>query len=193
MILVVGWKKEAVLAAYPQYPHAVQAEQHGTGHAAVSYTHLMRASFCPPRNDNDMATVFDRAACRVCRGCTLRSSCWERDYVTTFNALNDATQAMLDRGRGEAEDFPGYFSSRCLHFRAFLAAVNEELTALLYRRQSNSRIQDSRAAGCRQYGQLSALLGAAAAELDVYKRQGVLLGQQDLCCHIQHHLSLFFR
>ena len=72
---------------------------------------------------------------------------------------------MLDRGRGEAEDFPGYFSSRCLHFRAFLAAVNEELTALLYRRQYNSRIQDSRAAVCRQYGQLSALLGAAAAEL----------------------------
>ena len=54
----------------------------------------MRASFCPPRNDNDMATVFDRAACRVCRGCTLRSSCWERDYVTTFNALNDATRCV---------------------------------------------------------------------------------------------------
>ena len=43
--------------------------------------------------------------------------------------------------------------------------MNEELTALLYRRQYNSRIQDSRAAVCRQYGQLSALLGAAAAEL----------------------------
>lgn len=125
----------------------------------------LRGSFRVPENDNDVAAVFDRAACRVCRTCSLRSSCWERDYVTTFNALNDATQAMLDRGRGEAEDFPGYFSSRCLHFRAFLAAVNEELTALLYRRQYNSRIQDSRAAVCRQYGQLSALLGAAAAEL----------------------------
>ena len=33
VILVVGWKREAVLSAYPQYPHAVQAEQHGTGHA----------------------------------------------------------------------------------------------------------------------------------------------------------------
>lgn len=143
----------------------VKQRLEATAQAFRTLYDTMRASFCPPRNDNDMATVFDRAACRVCRGCTLRSSCWERDYVTTFNALNDATQAMLDRGRGEAEDFPGYFSSRCLHFRAFLAAVNEELTALLYRRQYNSRIQDSRAAVCRQYGQLSALLGAAAAEL----------------------------
>lgn len=143
----------------------VQKKLEATAAAFRTLYESLRGSFRAPENDNDVAAVFDRAACRVCRTCSLRSSCWERDYVTTFNALNDATQAMLDRGRGEAEDFPGYFSSRCLHFRAFLAAVNEELTALLYRRQYNSRIQDSRAAVCRQYGQLSALLGAAAAEL----------------------------
>ena len=33
IILVVGWKKEKVLEAFPQYPHAVQEPQQGTGHA----------------------------------------------------------------------------------------------------------------------------------------------------------------
>ncbi len=33
VILVVGYKREHVLAAYPDYPSAVQAEQLGTGHA----------------------------------------------------------------------------------------------------------------------------------------------------------------
>lgn len=33
IILVVGWKKEAVLAAFPDYPYAEQNEQLGTGHA----------------------------------------------------------------------------------------------------------------------------------------------------------------
>ncbi len=33
VILVVGWKKEAVLAAFPQYPHVVQEELNGTGGA----------------------------------------------------------------------------------------------------------------------------------------------------------------
>ena len=33
VILVVGYEREKVLAAFPGYPHAVQAEQHGTGHA----------------------------------------------------------------------------------------------------------------------------------------------------------------
>lgn len=32
-ILVVGYQKEAVVAAYPEYPSALQAEQKGTGHA----------------------------------------------------------------------------------------------------------------------------------------------------------------
>lgn len=125
----------------------------------------MRGAFRTPKNDNDVAAVFDRAACRVCRKCALRLSCWERDYVTTFNALNDATAAMVERGRGEPGDFPPHFSGRCLHFSAFLEAVNEELTALLCRRQYNNRLQDSRQAVCRQYGQLAALLDRAAAEL----------------------------
>lgn len=36
IILVVGWKKEAVLAAFPQYPRAVQEQLNGTG-GAVQY------------------------------------------------------------------------------------------------------------------------------------------------------------
>jgi len=125
----------------------------------------LQGAFQAPRNDNDVAMVFDRAAMRVCKKCSLQAGCWERDYVTTFNALNDATAPMLDRGRGEPEDFPRYFADRCLHFPAFLEAVNEELTALRYRRQYNSRIQESRAAVCRQYAELSSLLERAAVEL----------------------------
>lgn len=41
IILVVGYQKEAVLEAYPQYPHAVQEVQNGTGHAVQCATHLL--------------------------------------------------------------------------------------------------------------------------------------------------------
>lgn len=33
IILVVGYQRETILSAYPEYPYAVQAEQLGTGHA----------------------------------------------------------------------------------------------------------------------------------------------------------------
>ena len=82
-----------------------------------------------------------------------------------FTALNDATPAMTERGRAQAGDFPRYFADRCVHFPDFVATVNEELTALFYRRQYSARIRESRAAVCRQYGELAAVLGEAAAEL----------------------------
>lgn len=138
---------------------------HAAAQAFLSLGDSLRCAFRPAENENDVAAVFDRAANRVCRTCALRSRCWNQDYTLTFNALNDATPAMTDRGRAEPEDFPRHFADRCVHFPAFVVAVNEELTALFCRRQYNARIRESRTAVCRQYAQLSALLDSAAQEL----------------------------
>ena len=158
-------KPDRVAGVSPHTQAKVRRQLEASAQAFRTLYESMRSAFRGPQNDNDVAAVFDRAACRVCKTCSLRSDCWERNYVTTFNALNDATQAMVERGRGEAGDFPQYFASRCVRFPAFLEAVNGELTALLYRRQYNSRIRESRQAVCRQYGELADLLGAAAAEM----------------------------
>ena len=136
-----------------------------TAKAFRSLGDALRDAFRPPRNDNDVATVFDRAAGRVCRTCSLKERCWKQNYTDTFNVLNDATPAMVERGKAEARDFSRHFADRCLHFPAFLGAVNEEYLALLYRRQYNARVRESRAAVCRQYAQLSELLGTAAEEM----------------------------
>lgn len=44
IILVVGWKKEKVLSAFPQYPHAVQETLNGTGGAVQYAAPCWRAS-----------------------------------------------------------------------------------------------------------------------------------------------------
>ena len=126
----------------------------------------LRAAFPQPgSNDADPSIVFDRAAERVCWKCALRNTCWQHDYVSTYNALNDALPTMLGKGKGEPEDFPAWFASRCLQFPAFLKAANEEVVALGYRRQYQSRIRESRQAVCRQYETLADVLSLAAAEL----------------------------
>lgn len=116
-------------------------------------------------NDEDPAKIFDRAAQRVCAGCALRGTCWGKDYVSTYNALNDALGTMMEKGKGEAGDFPGWFAGRCVHFTGFVNAANEELVALRYRRQYKNRLRESRGAVCRQYETLSDILSAASAEL----------------------------
>ncbi len=115
-----------------------------------------------PGPEENPAVIFDRAAEQTCRNCALRALCWEQEYQSTFNAMNDATPALLRRGRALAVDFPAYFSSRCLHFPDFLAAVNGELTALLLRRQYRQQLQQSQAEAGRQYACFSQLLSSAA-------------------------------
>ena len=118
-----------------------------------------------PTNDADSARIFDRAAERICVKCRQRERCWQQEYQTTKTALSDALTQMMDRGEGVREDFPPYFSGRCIQFDPFLRAANRELTAMLYRRRYDSRVQESRAAVCAQYGQLAGLLERTAAEL----------------------------
>ena len=137
----------------------------GAAEAYRTLCHTLKESFSGPDNDGDIALVFDRAASRVCRSCANQTLCWHRDYSGTFNALNDATPVIVERGRAESGDFPLYFASRCIKMPEFLAGVNEELTALFYRRQYRARIRDSREAVCRQYAQLADLLSETAREL----------------------------
>ncbi len=137
-----------------------------TAKAFRSVRDALRSAFPENRvNDGDPSTIFDRCADKVCRKCALRNTCWEHDYVSTYNALNDALPIMLEKGKGEASDFPGWFTGRCLKFTEFLKAANEELTALQYRKQYQNRLRESRGAVCRQYETLDHVLTAASAEL----------------------------
>lgn len=115
-----------------------------------------------PEAEENPAIVFDRAAEAVCRDCPLRGVCWEKEYGRTYNALNDATAALLRNGEGRGEDFPSYFADRCVRFSSFLAAVNTELRAFLLRRQYRSRLDEAYLRSAGQYAQLSELLSRSA-------------------------------
>lgn len=119
----------------------------------------------PVSTEENPAVIFDRAAEKVCRGCALCELCWQKEYTGTFNALNDATPFLLERGRALAKDFPGYFADRCIHLPDFLTAVNGELSAFLLRRQYRRQLEEPRRSAKGQYAQLSDLLTATAAGL----------------------------
>lgn len=113
----------------------------------------------PPENPS---VLFDRAAEQVCRGCVLCSSCWHQNYNSTYNAFNDACPKLLQRGQALAQDFPLYFSSRCVHFTDFLTAVNGELKTFLLRRQYRQRLLEVRQQAQDQYQQLGEALASTA-------------------------------
>ena len=119
----------------------------------------------PPSTEENPAVVFDRAAEKVCRGCALCQLCWQKEYAGTFNALNDATPYLLERGRALPKDFPSYFADRCIHLPDFLTAVNGELSAFLLRRQYRRQLEETRRSARGQYAQLRELLPAPCVGL----------------------------
>ena len=114
-----------------------------------------------PQKEENPAVVFDRAAEVVCRGCALRDLCWNKEYLATFNAFNDATPPMLERGKAEASDFAVHFASRCIHFPQLISAINTEVTALLLRRQYRRQLDRERQRTRGQYLQLGELVAQA--------------------------------
>ena len=119
-------------------------------------------SHAQPRPEENPAVIYDRAAERVCRDCSLRERCWVDGYSRTYTALSDATSALLRNTQARGDDFPSYFSDRCIRFPAFLAAVNSELSAFLLRRQYRLRLEAAHAKAVGQYAQLSELLSRTA-------------------------------
>ncbi len=117
------------------------------------------------RNDNDIATVFDRTAEKVCRRCAVRATCWNRDAQATAAALSDATVKLNKKGTVDAEDFPAHFAARCVQLGKFTQTANDEMSVMLIRRQYKSRLAESRAQVCRQYSEMSRILTHVAAEV----------------------------
>ena len=117
-------------------------------------------------DEENPAIIFDRAAERVCRNCTLCGLCWQEEYGATFQAISDAAPILLDRGRALAGDFPRAFTSRCVKLPDFLSAVNGELTAFLVRGQYRRQLREARRDARRQYAQFSELLASAAEAAD---------------------------
>lgn len=125
----------------------------------------LRGSFDKTKNDENIGMVFDNAAERVCRRCKQSSRCWSKDYMTTATAMNDAARKMMERRKLVKEDFPPYFLGSCLRPDQFTLAANEELKALLYRRQYRERLRESQNMLFNQYDDMAEILKSIATEL----------------------------
>lgn len=84
----------------------VRARMEATAAAFKSLYESMRSAFHPAApNDNDAASVFDRRPADL-QALPPANRLLQRDYVSTFNALNDALPAMLERGPGGERRLP---------------------------------------------------------------------------------------
>ncbi|MDD4688755.1 MAG: SpoIIE family protein phosphatase [Eubacteriales bacterium] len=85
----------------------------------LSHTH-------PDAPSQDIFTVFDKAANRVCKNCISSSNCWQRDYDVTAEALMDSSHYLEEVGYIEVDNFPSHLRNRCEKIEKFTEQVNKE-------------------------------------------------------------------
>ncbi len=108
--------------------------------------------------EDDIATVYDRAAECVCATCLRKELCWHTEYLHMLSLLNDATELVRRRGKLSLQELPERFRESCVHPEAFLQAVNGELRAVSYRRQLRARLEENRTAAYGLFRILSRVL-----------------------------------
>ena len=76
--------------------------------------------------NTDVTVVFDEAANRICRRCTNRFRCWQREFNTTYNALMHVVPVIKEYGSIKVSHLPEYFANRCLNVNEYVAEVNKQ-------------------------------------------------------------------
>lgn len=101
----------------------VKLDRLGLAFRKLSDTILSAMNKTKPANLNDMGALFDAVADKVCKKCALRSYCWQKDYTETMDAMFKAAKKIEETGSAGIEDFPSYFSKKCVKANEVLHAL----------------------------------------------------------------------
>ncbi len=102
---------------------AVKLDRLGLAFRRLSDTVLSAMNKTKPANLNDMGALFDAVADKVCKKCAMRSYCWQKDYSDTMDALFKAAKRLEETGSASAEDFPSYFTKKCVKAEEVLRSL----------------------------------------------------------------------
>lgn len=75
-------------------------------------------------NREDVSSLFEEVAERVCRECSLNYICWHKDFYNTYQAMFEMLEAMNTKSALESADIPTYFKDKCIKSDAFIKNTN---------------------------------------------------------------------
>lgn len=82
-------------------------------------------AFKPKDNKKDIATIFDKAASKVCKGCGLKFVCWDKEFNLTYDQLMHHFPVLKREGIVENKNVSPEFKQKCIHWEQFFGEVNK--------------------------------------------------------------------
>lgn len=91
-----------------------------------------------PENYNDLSTIYDITANKVCKSCGLKFVCWNKENYDTRDALNKTVSVLNSKGHISAENMPVEFKQKCIKYDTFA----NELNKTYFRYKANNQWQE---------------------------------------------------
>lgn len=117
-------------------------------------------------NAPDFSRVLVAIENDACRGCALRTHCWETKKADTLSAVIEMTKAVKNRERTPEIFAPEEFRGRCQRPAAVGKAVNSRYSDYAARISAENRIDEVRSVVSDQFDGISEMLKDLSASLE---------------------------
>ncbi len=114
--------------------------------------------------------VFDESVEQVCRGCGLRSYCWEKDKQQSKCDLNKLTPIIMKNGKLTPNDFVTSFSKRCCKAPELVSCINKNYDSYVAYLSAERRVGEIRSVVAGQFCGLGDILEEMAEEFENYSQ-----------------------
>lgn len=114
----------------------------------------------------DITSLFDRVADKVCKDCSLCMHCWDRNFYNTYQVMFKVVEKLDDKGYINEEDIPDYFMDRCERISDFVRQVNNVYELFKVNLVWKNRVGESRGLMSQQLDGLSRVIANLANEID---------------------------
>lgn len=114
---------------------------------------------------DDVMSVIDKAADKVCSSCSLCLVCWEKNYYGTHHAMLGVIEKMKEKGHIEGTDVPAYFENSCVKMDELIREVNNSYNMFKLENIWRGRLEDSRQIIYTQFDSMAGAISEIATEM----------------------------
>lgn len=113
----------------------------------------------------ELSTLFDRVADRVCKDCCLCGYCWDKNFYSTYQVTFKILEKLEDKGRICNDDIPKGFIDKCERVSQFIDTVNNTYEIFKVNMLWKNKMGENKGIISKQLEGLSSMISNLACEL----------------------------
>lgn len=117
-------------------------------------------------NKDDIFTIFEEVAERVCKGCKLNTNCWAKRSYETYEVMGDIIKKLDSNGQITRYDIPQHFRGRCIKLDDFINCSNHMYELYNVNLKWRYKIAESRILIMQQIDAVSKVISDFTREVD---------------------------